>query len=68
MTDDAPQLRNTALVERHRELGARLIDFAGWLMPVSYSGILEEHKAVRERVGSGADGARIAAAVKAGLT
>ena len=51
MTDDAPQLRNTALVERHRELGARLIDFAGWLMPVSYSGILEEHKAVRERVG-----------------
>jgi aminomethyltransferase len=47
----APELRSTALVERHRELGARLIDFAGWDMPVSYSGILEEHKAVRERVG-----------------
>ncbi|MDL2334822.1 MAG: glycine cleavage system aminomethyltransferase GcvT [Chloroflexota bacterium] len=47
----APQIRQTALVERHRELGARLIDFAGWEMPVSYSGILEEHKAVRERVG-----------------
>jgi aminomethyltransferase len=46
-----PELRRTALVERHRELGARLIDFAGWEMPVSYSGILEEHKAVRERVG-----------------
>ncbi len=44
-------MRQTALVERHRELGARLIDFAGWEMPVSYSGILEEHKAVRERVG-----------------
>jgi aminomethyltransferase len=49
--DDAPQLRNTALVERHRELGARLIDFAGWLMPVQYAGILEEHRAVRERAG-----------------
>ncbi|MEO8626413.1 MAG: glycine cleavage system protein T, partial [Candidatus Limnocylindrales bacterium] len=44
-------MRQTTLVERHRELGARLIDFAGWEMPVSYSGILEEHKAVRERVG-----------------
>ena len=46
-----PELRSTALVKRHRELGARLIDFAGWDMPVSYSGILEEHRAVRERVG-----------------
>ncbi|HEY8134827.1 MAG TPA: glycine cleavage system aminomethyltransferase GcvT [Candidatus Limnocylindrales bacterium] len=45
------QMRRTALVDRHRALGARLIDFAGWEMPVSYSGILEEHKAVRERVG-----------------
>ena len=43
--------RQTALVERHRALGARLIDFAGWEMPVSYSGILDEHRAVRERVG-----------------
>lgn len=59
MTDDAPngpsapstELRRTALVERHRELGGRLIDFAGWEMPVSYSGILDEHRAVRERVG-----------------
>ena len=42
----------TALVERHRSLGARLIDFAGWEMPVQYpTGILEEHEAVRERVG-----------------
>jgi len=41
----------TALVERHRSLGGRLIDFAGWEMPVQYSGILEEHRAVRERVG-----------------
>ena len=39
----------TPLVEEHRALGARLIDFAGWLMPVQYAGILEEHRAVRER-------------------
>jgi aminomethyltransferase len=41
----------TALVDRHRALGGRLIDFAGWEMPVQYSGILDEHRAVRERVG-----------------
>jgi aminomethyltransferase len=44
-------VRTTPLVERHRALGAKLIDFAGWLMPVQYSGIIEEHKAVRERAG-----------------
>ena len=44
-------IRQTALVERHRSLGGRLIDFAGWEMPVQYSSILDEHRAVRERVG-----------------
>jgi aminomethyltransferase len=44
-------LRQTALVERHRALGGRLIDFAGWEMPVQYQSILEEHRAVRERAG-----------------
>jgi aminomethyltransferase len=44
-------LKRTPLYELHRELGAKLIDFGGWEMPVQYSGILEEHKAVRERVG-----------------
>src|SRR5262249_10722214 len=43
--------KRTPLYDVHRELGARLIDFGGWEMPVQYSGILEEHKAVRERVG-----------------
>jgi aminomethyltransferase len=47
--DDA--VRTTPLLERHRALGARLIDFAGWLMPVQYAGILEEHRAVREAAG-----------------
>jgi glycine cleavage system T protein (aminomethyltransferase) len=41
----------TALVGVHRALGGRLIEFGGWLMPVQYRGILEEHRAVRERAG-----------------
>ena len=44
-------LKRTPLYELHRELGAKLIDFGGWEMPVQYAGILEEHRAVRERVG-----------------
>jgi aminomethyltransferase len=45
-------MRQTALVEEHRALGARLIDFAGWEMPVQYGGgIIDEHRAVRERAG-----------------
>ena len=41
----------TPLAARHRTLGARLIEFGGWLMPVQYRGILDEHRAVRERAG-----------------
>ena len=48
-TPHAPH--RTPLHDRHVALGARLIDFAGWLMPVQYRGILEEHRAVRERAG-----------------
>ena len=48
---EAVALKRTPLFEVHRELGARLIDFGGWEMPVQYAGILEEHRAVRERVG-----------------
>lgn len=44
-------LKRTPLYAIHRELGAKLIDFGGWEMPVQYEGILEEHRAVRERVG-----------------
>ena len=46
----APLLR-TPLYERHRALGARMVEFSGWEMPVQYSGILDEHRAVRERAG-----------------
>ena len=45
------ELHETPLVERHRALGAKLIEFGGWLMPLQYSGILDEHRAVRERAG-----------------
>src|SRR5213078_4881993 len=51
MTDAASALHETPIRERHLALGARLIDFAGWEMPVQYRGILEEHRAVRERAG-----------------
>jgi aminomethyltransferase len=43
--------KKTPLYEIHRSLGARMVDFAGFLMPVVYGGIIEEHHAVRERVG-----------------
>jgi aminomethyltransferase len=49
--DAGEQLHETALVDIHRALGAKLIEFGGWLMPVQYAGILEEHRAVRERAG-----------------
>jgi aminomethyltransferase len=43
--------QRTPLYDRHRALGARIVDFAGWEMPVSYGGALEEHRAVRQRCG-----------------
>jgi aminomethyltransferase len=49
MTNDA--LRETPLRSRHEELGARLIPFAGWLMPVQYSGVIDEHRTVRSAAG-----------------
>jgi len=48
---DVAQPHLTPLVGVHRSLGARLIEFGGWLMPVQYASILEEHRAVRERAG-----------------
>jgi aminomethyltransferase len=41
----------TPLADRHLALGAKVVEFAGWLMPLQYSGILEEHRAVRARAG-----------------
>ena len=43
--------RRTPLHAEHLALGARMVDFAGWQMPVQYAGIIEEHNAVRSGVG-----------------
>lgn len=44
-------LKRTPLYAQHQKLGARLVEFGGWEMPVQYTGILDEHRAVRERAG-----------------
>jgi aminomethyltransferase len=44
-------LRKTALNATHRRLGAKMVDFGGWDMPVEYSGLIAEHMAVRTGVG-----------------
>ena len=52
MTDTAAaELRKTALNARHRASNARMVPFTGWDMPVEYSGITNEHMAVRTRAG-----------------
>jgi aminomethyltransferase len=43
--------RKTALNSAHRALGGKMVDFAGWDMPVEYSGIIAEHLAVRQAAG-----------------
>ena len=47
----ATQLRRTPLYGRHAALGARLVPFAGWEMPVQYEGVIPEHLAVRRDCG-----------------
>jgi aminomethyltransferase len=47
----ADQLSRTPLYAEHVRLGAKLVPFAGWEMPIQYKGIAAEHQAVRERVG-----------------
>ena len=44
-------VKQTYLHEKHVTLGAKMVDFAGWHMPVQYTSIIEEHKTVRENVG-----------------
>jgi aminomethyltransferase len=49
MSEIAP--KKTPLYEEHVRLGAKIVPFAGWLMPVQYTSIMEEHQAVRDNVG-----------------
>ena len=44
-------LKRTALFSAHQKLGAKLIDFGGWEMPVQYTSITDEHLAVRNAAG-----------------
>ncbi len=45
------ELRRTALYETHKAMGARMVPFAGWEMPVWYTGVVEEHLATRQAAG-----------------
>jgi aminomethyltransferase len=51
MTDLSGTLRRTALYDAHLALGAKIVPFGGFEMPVQYGGILREHEAVRKRAG-----------------
>ena len=51
MTQPAASLKRTALNDVHRASGAKMVDFGGWDMPVQYSGLVDEHHAVRKAVG-----------------
>lgn len=44
-------VRKTALYDEHVACGGKIIDFAGWALPVQYEGIIEEHEAVRNAAG-----------------
>lgn len=44
-------MKKTPLAQEHEKLGARMVDFAGWFMPVQYKGLREEHDNVRTNVG-----------------
>lgn len=49
--DSMDTLKKTPLFDAHIALGGKMVDFGGWALPVQYSSILEEHKAVREACG-----------------
>lgn len=44
-------MHQTPLIDRHRAAGAKLVDFAGWEMPIQYTGVLDEYHAVRTKAG-----------------
>ena len=51
MTTEAPTMRRTPLYDKHAALGAKMVAFAGYEMPIQYEGIVAEHRAVRGRAG-----------------
>src|SRR5690606_12186044 len=51
-SEASPVLQQTPLHAEHVRLGARMVDFGGWSMPVQYSGIMDEHQTVRTTLGA----------------
>ena len=51
MAQKSPTLLHTPLFDEHVKLGARMVPFAGWEMPVQYTGVIDEHNAVRQAAG-----------------
>jgi len=51
MATEAPTMRRTPLFEKHEALGAKMVPFAGYEMPIQYEGIVAEHRAVRNNAG-----------------
>lgn len=51
MATESVELRRTPLAEVHPQIGARMVEFAGWWMPVQYGGIMQEARSVRQHVG-----------------
>jgi glycine cleavage system T protein (aminomethyltransferase) len=47
----AQAIKKTPLYSAHRRAGAKMVEFAGWEMPVQYQGVIDEHRAVRNRAG-----------------
>src|SRR5579885_3126970 len=51
MSNESAAVKKTALYTEHEKLGAKIIPFGGWAMPVQYTSIMDEHSAVRNAVG-----------------
>ncbi len=46
-----PMMQHTSLIQQHRAHGAKLVDFAGWEMPIQYTGVVDEYHSVRSKAG-----------------
>ena len=44
-------MKHTPLIEQHRAHGGKLVDFAGWEMPIQYASVVDEYRHVREAAG-----------------
>src|SRR3989338_9689896 len=51
LLQEIDSLKKTSLYDRHRALQAKLVNFGGWAMPIQYTGIIAEHRSVRESCG-----------------